>query len=444
MSLVAYDSSDDSTDEIENVTEVKDLKASELCLPATSKQNSENSAAIVSSSVEKYVSSKSENPTESLFGNLPQPKTIRSDILNEAEVDILSNKVKRKGWEKPGKKDHVPVKITLPSLLQFKDLEEDNEKKRKKVEPSKKGTGLFAILPPPKGSITMTSKSLIPNVLNKKILNEQQPKIMHSENRNSGLLPKLNTRVSVDVDSYLEEEEVNGELCESGKIDFFSLSEEKILPNSKPLLDDATSILESTSINKFQSVINVSHNDVKNEILTVENSNYMQTECNTNSTVNVPIQGNTAETLTTSVYDLPREEILLKNKAEIGPKLPVPEQEYNLDSEGNLAFDEKAIEYLCGRRGVKRKEKVMDEANIIEINGEDIKPDEREWLVKALTEEPAERPISMQSAGPSSQAKKKHQITYLAHQAKVMEVELKNQWAQNRLTRKQTQSKYGF
>jgi len=153
---------------------------------------------------------------------------------------------------------------------------------------------------------------------------------------------------------------------------------------------------------------------------------------------------NSNKTLTSNVINLPKEDILLKNKAEVGPKLPVPEQEYNIDTEGNIAIDEKAIEYLCGRRGVKRKNKEIDEANIIEINGEDIKPDEREWLVKALTEEPVQRPVSMQSCGISSQSKKKHQITYLAHQAKAMELELKNQWSQNRMTRKQTKSKYGF
>lgn len=151
---------------------------------------------------------------------------------------------------------------------------------------------------------------------------------------------------------------------------------------------------------------------------------------------------NSSKTLRSNVINLPKEEIILKNKAEVGPKLPVPEQEYNLDMQGNVAFDEKAIEYLCGKRGTKRKE--IKDTDIIEINGEDIKPDQREWLVKALTEEPVQRPVSMQSCGINSQSKKKHQITYLAHQAKAMELELKNQWSQNRMARKQTKSKYGF
>lgn len=175
--------------------------------------------------------------------------------------------------------------------------------------------------------------------------------------------------------------------------------------------------------------------------LMIHDKDHDSSSINSNTLMNDQ-SSNSNKTLTSNVINLPKEEILLKNKAEVGPKLPVPEQEYNVDVEGNVAFDEKAIEYLCGRRGVKRKE--IEEANIIDINGEDIKPDEKEWLVKALTTETTHRPVSMQSGGVNSQSKKKHQITYLAHQAKAMELELKNQWSQNRMARKQTKSKYGF
>lgn len=146
--------------------------------------------------------------------------------------------------------------------------------------------------------------------------------------------------------------------------------------------------------------------------------------------------------LTSTVMNLTKNEIIAKNKsAEVGPKLPLPEQEYRVDSSGNVAFDDKAIEYLCGRRGVKRKQE-LGNIEIVEINGEDNKPDEREWMVKALTEETA-RPASY-GAGPSGTSKRKHQITYLAHQAKANELDLKNQWAQNRFNKQQTRSKYGF
>ncbi len=45
---------------------------------------------------------------------------------------------------------------------------------------------------------------------------------------------------------------------------------------------------------------------------------------------------------------------------------------------------------------------------------------------------------------PTGQQRRKHQITYLIHQAKERELELKNNWAENKLTRRQTQAKYGF
>lgn len=45
---------------------------------------------------------------------------------------------------------------------------------------------------------------------------------------------------------------------------------------------------------------------------------------------------------------------------------------------------------------------------------------------------------------PTGQQRRKHQITYLIHQAKEREMELKNSWAENKLTRRQTQAKYGF
>lgn len=152
---------------------------------------------------------------------------------------------------------------------------------------------------------------------------------------------------------------------------------------------------------------------------------------------------NVEQILTSTVMNLSRDEIMMKNKADVGPKLPVPEQEYHVDAEGNVAFDEKAIEYLCGKRGVKRKAELINETSIIDINGEDIKPDEREWMVKALTENPVQRPVTIGS-GPGGQSKKKHQITYLAHQAKAMEIELQNQWASNRVAKNQAKSKYGF
>lgn len=270
----------------------------------------------------------------------------------------------------------------------------------------------------PKGE-TATNKTLIPQTVKNAAgkVNVQQPKTTRNSSRND-LKIKIPTSDKSHNELSSDEDET---------IDFFGLAaSEDISDNS------ATETLDSELSPDLAHRLNTKASFAKH--VKDHSSSSISSDNSTNS--------QSSKTLTSNVINLPKEEILLKNKAEVGPKLPIPEQEYNVDLEGNVAFDEKAIEYLCGKRGIKRKE--IDEADIIEINGEDIKPDEREWLVKALTEESVHRPVSMQSGGVNSQSKKKHQITYLAHQAKAMELELKNQWSQNRMARKQTKSKYGF
>jgi len=65
-------------------------------------------------------------------------------------------------------------------------------------------------------------------------------------------------------------------------------------------------------------------------------------------------------------------------------------------------------------------------------------------LTKGITQE-VDMPVSQNNKdGPTSQQRRKHQITYLAHQAKEREFQLKNQWAENKFAKRQAQSKYGF
>lgn len=98
------------------------------------------------------------------------------------------------------------------------------------------------------------------------------------------------------------------------------------------------------------------------------------------------------------------------------------------------------MQALQGASGVKRK--LPDDAQVIEIKGERLTYDPNMSYLKSMSEEKSV------SRGPdityNKVQKKKHQITYLAAQAKAREVDLKNQWAQNKSTRRQTQAKYGF
>ncbi|XP_017889118.1 proline-rich protein PRCC [Ceratina calcarata] len=448
MSLVAYGSSDESSDDegINCDTENENIITSEVIVQRTNdklrlpapRYDTDNDK-IDDTSTDMQITEINESSEKIHFNKLPKPKNSTRNVEDFIEEDdILPKKEIELKAEKLIKRGRAPVKITVPSLSEFKDLENDNESKINKIKPSNKGTKLFALLPPPKGTDVKSTNSLIPSAV-KTTAKTAQPKVqpvtnMSTKDLNIRKVTKLTTKGSLGVsyDSNSEDED-DISIANSGKnstTDFFALE----ATNSVAGLDMPESSNTSIGLSKFNSEL---ENDPKQTDSTFV---YLADS----SDPNITKTNNPQKTLVSNIMNLPKEEILLKNKAEVGPKLPIPEQEYNVDIEGNVAFDDKAIEYLCGRRGMKRKPKEIEEANVIEINGEDIKPDEREWLVKALTEEPVQRPISMQSGGVNSQSKKKHQITYLAHQAKAMEMELKNQWAQNRLTRKQTQSKYGF
>lgn len=433
MSLVAYGTSDESSEDEGNEVPGEDevVKAENTSIVEQTNGKLSLPAPKCGGSDIGNESSSEEESDKIHFEKLPKPKSTEPI---EDENDDLPRRVFE--VEKPVKKERAPVKITVPCLSEFKDIEEESEKKKNKIMPSKKGTGLFALLPPPKTVEMKNRNMLIPQVVAKKV-DKSQTQTQEIERNlgdktNSLIVQSTSNQIlkqkSLELSKYEsnseDEDDVNTQSNDKPTTDFFALTTNEVLPN--PVISDLNSIELK---NKF--------NDVPVNQIDSESENakgYLATE---------ECSDNLQKVLVSNVMNLPKEEILLKNKAAVGPKLPVPEQEYNVDPEGNVAFDEKAIEYLCGKRGIKRKNKEIDEANIIEINGEDIKPDEREWLVKALTEEPIQRPVSI-GAGVNSQSKKKHQITYLAHQAKAMEIELKNQWAQNRMTRKQTQSKYGF
>ena len=92
--------------------------------------------------------------------------------------------------------------------------------------------------------------------------------------------------------------------------------------------------------------------------------------------------------------------------------------------------------------GLKRKRPIIME-NIIEINQSDLLGDVEISQSKRLTEE-ADYMSQIPSTKFSGQEKRKHQMTYLAYQAQERELELKNQWAANRASKRETRKKYGF
>ncbi|XP_068778238.1 proline-rich protein PRCC [Struthio camelus] len=114
-----------------------------------------------------------------------------------------------------------------------------------------------------------------------------------------------------------------------------------------------------------------------------------------------------------------------------------PPQDMGTDSS---FIDDEAFKRLQGKRNRGR-----EEINFVDIKGDDQLSGAQQWLTKSLTEEKTMKSFSKKKGDqPTGQQRRKHQITYLIHQAKERELELKNTWSENKLSRRQTQAKYGF
>ncbi|NXP09780.1 PRCC protein, partial [Thinocorus orbignyianus] len=121
---------------------------------------------------------------------------------------------------------------------------------------------------------------------------------------------------------------------------------------------------------------------------------------------------------------------------EMDPAQAAP-QEMGSDSS---FIDDEAFKRLQGKRNRGR-----EEINFVDIKGDDQLSGAQQWLTKSLTEEKTMKSFSKKKGDqPTGQQRRKHQITYLIHQAKERELELKNTWSENKLSRRQTQAKYGF
>lgn len=105
-------------------------------------------------------------------------------------------------------------------------------------------------------------------------------------------------------------------------------------------------------------------------------------------------------------------------------------------------MDRKTMEALCGSSAKRARH--LDDVNIIDLSGDQVLPNRDDWLRQQLTSTTEYQPRGLVDEEPAVGTRKKHQITYLAHQARANEQELQAMWAANRHARRLTQNKYGF
>jgi len=123
-----------------------------------------------------------------------------------------------------------------------------------------------------------------------------------------------------------------------------------------------------------------------------------------------------------------------------------PEGSGGLDSvtgDGVLLEEEQQMNLLEGttEEEIPSEFRDINTAEIIDVNQS--MPSTEDWALKHL-DYSCDKPTASTKYSGGGQSKKKHQITYLAWQAKEKEAELQNNWANNKVNRHATQNKYGF
>ncbi|XP_028031576.1 proline-rich protein PRCC [Bombyx mandarina] len=377
MALVAYENSDSS-----------DFEDCDTECPA----------AVIST--EKYAASTSTlvhdttEPCQNLFNLLPEPSH-KKPLVVEEDDEFLHKKEKH--IVKP------KAKISVPSLQDFKDMEDSLPNNKNKIHSGGKKSGLLSILPQPKNGVTLTNKSFIPNIL---VKNPTTTSIKKKQQTQSS--PK---KVKKETQSIINDYSDESDSEELGN-DFFSINKPVLI--APEVLSVDSELVQNTNTSKGLSSFDSHINNNMNGYETGE------TDLNVVASTETPVDNS---------HDL---EIPVENHNDF-------QQPSNSNED---ILDDEAILKLVGARGKRKREEIQ----IVDVNQKEVLGDSREWLLKSLMDDTTRRVSSSKKRGnePTNQQKRKHQITYLAHQAKANEAELQNQWANNRMSRRQTQSKYGF
>lgn len=398
-SLVDYGSSDESENESTRDEDSKRVVECELPVVEKIDDNEDNQSA----------RQDEKDLNLGLFSSLPPPKEAKPCFtLGTDDERLIVNDLKHF-------KKKQPVKITIPSLSKFRD--DESEPAKKKLKPSLKGSGLFAILPAPKNlSVKETKRPLVPHVLTKKppTIN---PAASIFKSETDDLIKNGSSLISYE-DS---EEESDGEG------DFFSLKMDHNVEgvNCAHTTKSVTSVMADSGSGTNDSVPANKGDALKSS----DEHLAFKSEFNPSPWASGPSQGGH------EVYEQ------CQNDMEPTTQTYGSSDDYISVQQEDLQLNDEALQRLCGRRAKRQQEDMQ----LIEVSGDAIMPDPNEWLTKQMTQEQETKTHShRKNDGPTTQQRRKHQITYLAFQAKENELELKNQWSQNRMSRKQTQSKYGF
>jgi len=430
MALVAYGASDDSDlseEEEEEVTK-NPVPGSSAVKPASFEANGhisdEEDEFLGGGGNEDLIPEKEEPDVFSLIAKkLPQALKAKKKVEVVEETGPIPEKKDYgdKVEEPPAKKAKRsgPVKITIPSLSTFKD-EEEEALPSVRVEPSKAGSGLFALLPQPKNKPSRP-KAVVPirptpdpaaAVRKPLASNIGGNNLKPSGVRTVGLVPH---RVANPVKAKPGgSKPANSDSDDEDDLLGMGSSSNSYFPAPAAPVREQFKVVNPTPAGPSSSMRSL------NPALPADPS-----FVSLNMADDISATG-------TRYQDL-----------ELGPAVapyPPPAPTYP-EARDSLIDNEEAITRLAGKSAKLKEFKDDLKGNIIDINEDDMKGNPIDWMTKAMTQEQAPRPSGK---GPKGLAKSRHQITYLAHQAKERDWELKQEWASSRENRNASRNKYGF
>lgn len=405
----------------------------------------------------------------SLFSLLPAPW--------KADSTWQTKKKDSKAPVAEDKKLKQTVKISIPTAPKNDSDEEDDMPAVKKVGPSKGGSGLKALLPKPKHSITrkadnpnkpavkLASRPLIPHTLTKKptpALEKTQKPLKRKQDEETGSDDEDEPFSFFTFDDKIEiKTDENVQTFQSEDTESKTCSNVAAVERPNPLL-------LSLSQDQIPSSKNISQSRAKH---VDEASHPVVDDTNTWATFSSEGVSSQEELETKTYYYEPQS----GQSQEYGGYSAVGDSyytNYNYDASSSAShpyYGQETESYThmhptSAARGVqcqgsqadqthldlekmkklKGRRNRGEEINIVDINADDQIGNSAEMLTKYGTEEITYAPSRKKKDMPTAQQRRKHQITYLAYQAKERELELRQQWSANRQTRRQTQSKYGF
>ncbi|XP_061598333.1 proline-rich protein PRCC [Cololabis saira] len=386
-----------------------------------------------------------------LFSRLPAPKTsvsgggkeaARKETRSNPSGGIRaggdgSNPHMGKGGlfsslPKPRKRNE-PVKIPVPQIQRRDSDSDDDEPTSKRPHAQGAGSGLSSILPQPKNmSVKGTDRPLIPHALTRR----QEPKASKPGGPAQGLIGSSPSPSAIKAAAKSAALQVARQIATDDQDEeditpqnYFSLGESsQPLPAVVPIVDTEpgapTEPLPYADPDPDPDADEPGQSDAP---LDFGGSSEEAGAWGAQYQYNQPLSG--PEALPQGYYNQ--------------PYYPDPDTGLTEAEEpGQSAlFDDEAFMRLQGKRN-----RGKEEVKFLDIKGDDQLSGNQQWMTKNISEEKQVRQSFSKKRGeqPTGQQRRKHQITYLIHQAKERELELKNSWAENKLTRRQTQAKYGF